>query len=156
MDNKLLVGLSSIGSQQATATELKNEAINQLLYYSDTHPADRIIYRSSDMVRCAHYDAGFHNKSKDRIRAGAHIFLSRNDPIPCCNSTVLILDQIIKFVMSSASEAELGSLFITAQYMVSMRNTLVRNEMSPAKSTHPDIQLSRIGSSQYNYCPREI
>ena len=40
------------------------------------------------------------------------------------NSPVLTLAQIIKFFMSSASEAEMGELFVTAQEMVSMRNTL--------------------------------
>ena len=61
MDNKLLVGLSSIGSQQAAATELTNEAINHILDHCETYPADGIIYRSRDMVLCAHSDAGFHN-----------------------------------------------------------------------------------------------
>ena len=124
MDNKLLVGLSSVGSQQATATECTNEAINQLLDYSAIYPVDGILYRSSDMVICVHYDAGFQNESKGLSRAGAHIFLSKNNPIPRWNSQILTLAQIIKFVMSSASEAELGELFITAQDMVAMRNTL--------------------------------
>ena len=31
MDNKLLVGLSTIGSQQASATQLTNEATDQIL-----------------------------------------------------------------------------------------------------------------------------
>ena len=80
--NKLLVGLSSIGSQQAAATERTKEAINQLLDYCATYPANGILYRSSDMVLCSHYDTGFHNKIKDRSRAGAHFFLSENDAMP--------------------------------------------------------------------------
>ena len=44
VDNKLLVGLSAIGAQEATATKCTNEAINQLLYYSDAYPADGILY----------------------------------------------------------------------------------------------------------------
>ena len=76
MDNNLLVDLSYIGSHQAAATERTNEAINQILGYCATYPADGIIYRSSDMVLCAHSDAGFHNESKGRSRSGAHIFLS--------------------------------------------------------------------------------
>ena len=42
--NKLLVSLSSIGYQQAAATERTNEAINQILDYCATYPADGIIY----------------------------------------------------------------------------------------------------------------
>ena len=61
VDNKLLAVLSSIGYQQAAATERTKEAINQIVYYCATYPADGILYCSSDMVLCAHSDAGFHN-----------------------------------------------------------------------------------------------
>ena len=76
------------------------------------------------MVLCAHSDAGFQNESKGRSRAGAHIFLSEIDAIPRWNGSVLTLAKIITFFMSSASEAELGTIFITAQEMVAMRQTL--------------------------------
>ena len=115
VDNKLLFNLSSIGAQQAAATQCTNEEINQLLDYSTTYPTDRILYHSSDMVCCAHSDAGFHKESKFRSIAGAHIFLSENDPMPKWNGPVLAMSQIIKKLMSSTSEAELGALFITAQ-----------------------------------------
>ena len=82
MDNKLLVVLSAIGAQQASATQLKGAAIDQILYYCATYPADGILYRSSNMVLCVHSDAGFHNESKGQSRAGAHIFLSENDDMP--------------------------------------------------------------------------
>ena len=124
VDNKLLVRLSVIGAQQTAPIKRTNEARNKLLDYSATHPIDRILYRSSDIVLCAHSDAGFHNDSKGRIREGAHIFLSKNNPTTKWNGSVLTLAQIIKFVISSATESELGALFITAQEMVSMRDTL--------------------------------
>ena len=73
---------------------------------------------------CAHSDEGFDNERKGRSRAGAQIFLSENDAMPQWNGSVLTLAKIIKFVMSSASEAELGALFITAQEMVATRQTL--------------------------------
>ena len=53
------------------------------------------------------------------------------------NRPVLTLDQIIKFVMSSTSEAELGALFITAQEMAAMRNTLKEMKWPQTK---PPIQ----------------
>ena len=93
MDNKLLVGLSTIGSQQAAATQRTNEAINQIMDYCATYPTDGILYRSSDMVLCAHYDAGFHNDSKVRSRAGAYIFLSENNAMPRWNVSVLTLEK---------------------------------------------------------------
>ena len=91
VDNKLLVGLSAIGAQQASDTQRTSAAIDQILDYYATYPADGIIYRSSDMVLCAHSDARFHNESKGRSRAGAHIFLSENDVMPRWNGPVLTL-----------------------------------------------------------------
>ena len=67
------------------------------------------------MVIAAHSDAGFHNESKGRTRAGAHVFLTDDEPIPICNGPILTIAQVINFVMSSAAEAELGAIFITAK-----------------------------------------
>ena len=124
VDNKLLVALSAIGVQQAAPTERTNDAICQLLDYCATFSNDGILYRSSEMLVAAHSDAGFHNESKGRSRAGAHIFLLEDAPMQKWNGAVLTIAQIIKFVMTSASEAELGALFITAQALVYIRNTL--------------------------------
>ena len=123
VDNKLLVGLSATRSQQASSTQRTNEVIDQILDCCPSYPSYGILYRSSNMVLCAHSDAGFHNDSKERRRAGANIFLSENDNIPRWNGPVLTLAKIIKFVMSSASEAELCEILVTAQEMVATRKT---------------------------------
>ena len=44
VENKLLIGLSAIVSQQAAATQSINEAINQIIDYCATYPADRILF----------------------------------------------------------------------------------------------------------------
>ena len=62
------------------------------------------------MVLCAHSDAGFHNDIKGHRRDGAHILLSENDAMSLWNGPVLTLAKVIKFFMSSTSEAELGAL----------------------------------------------
>ena len=100
VDNKLLVAINTISSQQAHATEDTNKAITTLLDYLATYPDDGILYRASDMILIAHSDSGFHNETKGRIRAGAHIFLSENEPFPRWNGAILTIAQIIKFVMS--------------------------------------------------------
>ena len=114
VDNKILVAINSIGTQQALATEATNDAVHQLLDYLATYPDDGILYQASDMILAAHSDAGFHNDSKGRSRAGAHIFLSENEPIPRWNGQILTVAQIINFFLTSAAEAELGALFIMA------------------------------------------
>ena len=77
------------------------------------------------MILAAHSDAGFHNESKGRSRSGAHIFLSEDDPIPRWNGPILSIAQVIKFVMTSSAEAEISALYITAQKLVPMRQTLI-------------------------------
>jgi len=124
VNNKLLVTLSSIGTEQATATENTNEAINMLLDYLATYPDDGITYRASDMIMAAHADAGYLNETKARSRAGGFIFMSEDEAVPRLNGPVLALATIIKFVMSSAAEAELAALFITSKELVHLRQTL--------------------------------
>jgi hypothetical protein len=85
------------------------------------------------MVLCAHLDAGFLNKTNSRSRAGAHIFLSENEPFLRFNGAVLSIAQIIKFVMASATESELAALFVTAREMIPHRQTLISMGWSQPK-----------------------
>ena len=124
VNNKLLVALSAIGSHQASATESTNYAIHQLLDYCATYPDDGILYRSSNMILSAHSDAGSANETKSRSQAGAHIFFSENDSIPRWNGPLLTIAQIMRYVVSSAAEAEMTALFLTAKEMAPLRNTL--------------------------------
>ena len=122
--NKLLVALRKLGSTQAAATELTKTDLSQLLDYLSTYPDDGILYRSSVMILSAHSNAAYLNVSRARSRAGAHIMLSENTPVPSLNGPVLTIAQIIKNVMSSAAEAKLSGLFICAKAMIPLRNTL--------------------------------
>ncbi len=101
------------------------QAVHLLLDYVVTYPSDGIVYQSSNMILCAHADAGFLNKTNSRSRAAAHIYLSENDPFPRFNGAVFSIAQIIKFVMASAAEVELGALFVMAGEMILHRQTLI-------------------------------
>ena len=78
------------------------------------------------MVLAGHADAGFNNETRARSRAGAHIFLSENESIPCWNRHILKIAQIIKYDVSLAAEAERTALFLAAKEMVPLRNTLTK------------------------------
>jgi hypothetical protein len=134
VDNKLLATLSVIGTQQAAATENTAKAVNQLLDYVATYPSDGITYRASNMVLAAHSDASYLTEPKARSRAGAHIFLTEDDPIPRQNGPVLTLSQVIKYVMASAAEAELAALYNTAREMIPLRNALTEMGWPQPKS----------------------
>ena len=125
VNKKILVALSEIVSQKAAATEDIVLAIEQPLYYVATYPNDGILFRKSDMILAAHADTGFLNESRARIRAGAQIFLSENEPKPKLNGPILTIAKIIKTVMASTAEAEMAALFITSKKMIPLRNTLI-------------------------------
>jgi hypothetical protein len=89
VNNKLLVTLSTLSSQQTTATEATNVAMNQLLNYLTTYPDGGTTYLASNMILCTHTNASFHNKSKGHSQASTHIFISKNNPFPKHNGPVL-------------------------------------------------------------------
>eukprot|EP00804_Cyclotella_cryptica_P028768 CCRYP_018720-RA/>CCRYP_018720-RA protein AED:0.37 eAED:0.37 QI:0/0/0/1/0/0.25/4/0/1148 len=124
VDNKLLVALSTISSQQTAATQNTAAAVHQLLDYVATYPNDGITYRASSMILAAHSDASYLTEPGSRSRAGAHIFLSEGRPCSRHNMPVLTISQIIKYVMASAAEAELAALYITARELIPLRNAL--------------------------------
>ncbi len=125
VDNKLLVALSTIAACQADATISTEQAVNLLLDYVATYPNDGMVYHASNMILCAHVDAGFLNKTNSHSRAGAHIYLSENDLFWQFKGAILSIAQMIKFVMVSAAKLELEGLFITAGKMIPHRQTLI-------------------------------
>ncbi len=156
VDNKLLVALSAIAACQSYATLATEQAVHLLLDYVATYPADGIVYRSSDMIQCAHADAGFLNETNSRSCAGAHIFLSENDPFPQFNGTVLSIAQIIKFVMTSAAESELAALFVTAREMIPHRQTLIAMGWPQPKSPIQTDNSTAAGVTNKTIIPRRV
>ena len=71
-----------MGQHQASATEATNNAINQLLDYVATYPADGITFRASDMVLSVHFDAVYLNVRKARSYAGALTMLPKEILVP--------------------------------------------------------------------------
>jgi hypothetical protein len=70
------------------------------------------------MVLTVHSDVSYLSKPKACSRAGVHFFLSADTEDLIINGAVLNHTQIIKAVMSSAAEAELGTLYINAREAV--------------------------------------
>jgi hypothetical protein len=154
VDNKLLVALSAIAARQSYATVATEQAVHLLLDYVATYPADGIVYRSSDMVLCAHADAGFLNETNSRSRAGAHIFLLEDDPFPRFNGAILSIAQIIKFVMASATESELAALFVTAREMIPHRQTLIAMGWPQPKMPIQTDNSTAVGVTNKTIVPR--
>ena len=114
VDCTMLAALGSLASQQAKPTQTTMERVRQFLDYAATNQDATITYRASDMVLAAHSDASYLSETKARSQAGGQFFLSENDEFPANNGAVLTISQIIKAVMSSAVEAELGAFYINS------------------------------------------
>ena len=69
---------------------------------------------------------------------------------------MLALAKIIKFVMSSASEAELGAMFITAQEMVAMRQTLQKMKWPQPKPPLQTDNSAGVGVVNNTSVPRKL
>ncbi len=124
VDPTLLTALSAIASQQSKPTQFTMDRAKQVLDYVASQEEAIITYRASDMILAVHSDAGYLNEPKAHSRAGGHFYLSNDETFPPNNGAILNIAQIIKAVMSSAAEAEIGALFINAKEAVYIRNML--------------------------------
>ena len=114
MDSTMLTALPAIASAQAEPKEETVTRGKQFLDYAATHQDAILTYKASDMVLVVHSDASDLSEPNARSRAGGHFFLSSDCEDPADNGAVLNLAQLIKAVMSSAAEADLGALYINA------------------------------------------
>ena len=83
-----------------------------------------ITYKASDMVLAVHSDASYLSEAKARSRAGRHHFLSRNEQCPPNTGAILNISMIIRVIMSSAVEEELGAIFLNVTTAIPIQKTL--------------------------------
>jgi hypothetical protein len=132
IDSTMLVTLGTLASAQSKGTEQTAKAVTRLLNYAASHNDAAIEYKASDMVLYIHSDASYLSESKARSRVGGHFYLSSkptdptrppNAPVPN-NGAVHTTATILKNVMSSVAEAELGGLFLNAKDGTVLATTL--------------------------------
>ena len=113
-----LTALTTLGSEQAKATAHTMKSTKHLLDYLATHPNAKLRYYASAMVLNIHSDASYASERGAKSRTAGHYFLGwvphDNEPIRL-NDAIYTLCNITKFVASSASETELGALFMNAK-----------------------------------------
>lgn len=93
----------------------------QLLDYLSMQEEAIITYVSSEMILTAHNDMSYLSEPKACSHAGSQFFLSSYADIPPNNGTILNISHIIKFDMSSITEAKLAALFIAAGESIYIR-----------------------------------
>jgi len=154
VDGTMLPALSAIASDQAAPTQATMEKVDMFLDYAASHPDAIVTYRASKMILALHSDASYLSKPKARSSAGGHFFLSENEEDPANNGAVLNTAQIIKAVMSSAAEAELGAMFINAREAVPCRKTLEEMRHKQPRTPMQIDNSTAIGVANKNIQPR--
>jgi hypothetical protein len=121
----MLVVLSPIASAQGKGTESTAEAVVQLLNYCTTHIYITIRYHTSDMVLHTISDASYLSEAGACSRTDGHLYLGHKEgQEQLINGPLLVLSDIMKHVMSSASEVEVGFIFTNVKEAAPIRVTL--------------------------------
>jgi hypothetical protein len=124
VDSTMLTPLSALASKQATPTEQAMQNCLQFLDYAALKEEAIVTYRASNMKLAIHSNALYLSEPKACSQAGGHMFMAGTEEIPTNNGAILNILQIIKTVMSSATEAKLSTRFINAKTAASMQRTL--------------------------------
>jgi hypothetical protein len=118
--------INAISTEQTKATEKTRTAAGQLLDYLATHPDATIRFHASDMILHIHSDTYYLSVSKSRSRLGGLFYLGYNPPKEDkLNGSILNVASIIKNVVASAAESEVGACFQNAQTAAPLRITLI-------------------------------
>ena len=99
------------------ATKGTKQTVEELIHFLNdcaTNPDASIIFRRSNMILILDSDVAYLNALKARSRAGGYYYLDNRDG-SLFNDSIYVLAKVIKAVMSAASEAECGALFIHTQ-----------------------------------------
>jgi hypothetical protein len=115
IDSTLLTAIGKLATEQSSGTKTTMTKLTQLLNYCATHPEATIRYTASDMMLAIESDASYLSVTKARSRAAGYFFLTNTrqatDTSYKANGAVHVLCHIMREVLSSAAEAELGALF---------------------------------------------
>jgi hypothetical protein len=100
-------------------------ATHKLLDYLATHPDAAIRYHASDMILHIHSGASYLSVSNARSCLGGLFFLGNKSPEQeTLNGSILNIAAVIKNVVASAAESEVGACFHNAQSGTPLRVTL--------------------------------
>ena len=116
--------LSTINSEQNAPTKNTMKRLKKLLDYDASKEETIVTFNASDMVLAIHSDEYYLSGKNAHSRVGGHHFLSSDKYTPPKNGAILNLSKIIRNVMSSAAEAELGALFLNTKTAAPMLKTL--------------------------------
>jgi len=110
----MFTALSTIASDQASPTEVTMRKTKLFLDYVASYPDTIVTYKASYMALALHSNVSYSSEPKARGRTGCYFCMSEVVEDPLNNGAILNTAQIIKAVMSSVVEADLGAMIINA------------------------------------------
>jgi hypothetical protein len=150
---------------QASATTKRTlEAITQLLDYAATYPEAIICFNASDMVLYVESNASFFSETKACSRVAGYHYLSAAPAAPLkapmpdaspppLNGPINVPCKILRKVLSSAAEAELGDLCYNGKEAVPERITL--EELGHKQPPTPMVTDNTTATSITNDCIKQ-
>jgi hypothetical protein len=127
VDMMVLMALSAIAVEQTKATTKTMGRCIQLLDYLASNSEAKVRFYASDMIMNIHLDASYLSETGARSRACGYFFMGwmpkNGEPIKI-NGEFYVNATIMKFVVASVAEAELGVLFHNCQEGIIFRKTL--------------------------------
>jgi hypothetical protein len=145
VDPTVLMPLNAIATEKTKATEKTQAATNQMLDYLATHPDATIRYHASDMVLHIHSDASYLLVSNARSRLGGLFLLgNKSTEQETLNGSILNVAAVIKNMVASVAESEVGACFHNAQSGAPLRVTLIE-----LGHTQPPTPLRTDNSTAY-------
>jgi hypothetical protein len=116
VDPSCLMPINDIVTEQTKETEKTQAATHQMLDYLATHPDATIRYHASNMVLHIHSDDSYLSVSKARSRLrGLFSLVNKSPKQETLNGSILNVAAVIKNVVASAAESEVGACFHNAQ-----------------------------------------
>jgi hypothetical protein len=120
----VLTALSTIASKQLKGTEHTMTKTKQLLDYLATHPDATVWFHASNMILNINSDASYLLEANAHCRACGHFFMGWHaDPTKPIKLNWAFFT-MLRFVVASAAEAELGALFLNCKQATFFRLTL--------------------------------
>jgi hypothetical protein len=112
VDPTLIMPINVLASEQSKATAVTAYKVIKLLNYCNTHPEKKIRYHASDMILHTHSDDSYLSEKEAKSREGVFFYMgsSTNTDKILTNGAILITSKVLKHIMSSAAEAEIGAI----------------------------------------------
>jgi hypothetical protein len=126
VDPTLILPINVLASEQSKAITVTADKVIKLLNYCNTHPETKIRYHASDMILHIHSDASYLSENEAKSRAGGFFYMGSGTKTnkKLTNGAILIISKVLKHVMSSTAEVEIGAVFINSKEGAVLRTAL--------------------------------